>query len=1475
MLFALFLAATPASQPDEWKQTYLINKAWDAFSHKRTSEAEQLFKSVLKTQPTNEVALVHLAVIAKEKGDLETAANYLRTAVKANPSSFQAQFHLGVVWLAMRRYEEAAVSFNAAARADPKNIDARVNAGDAYELFGKGEQARAAYASALAIDPKNAWAHRQLGNSAFKAKLLPLAIEHLRAAREGFPKDYSVPLALGHAETALGNDAAALEAYTAAAQLQPNQSATHAFVGTALERMGRRALAEKAFRQAIHVQPNDPLARTLLGNLLRADGRTIQARREYESALRSNKDYVWALAELGSLMLESGEVVKASRLLERAQKLAPNNDDIEMALGDIAAIRHRHDEAATHYRRVLGRAPLHLGAMVKLGAMLMNAGRVADAQKIFRRAVDAYPTSSWALISLADSERVLHDYGGAEKHLRQALEVDPKSSWARRQLGYTLFEAHKPLQAREELLLAEAAYPQEASIPVTLGHVARMLQETDAAQKYYERARTLAPKDGQIRMFQGVLEQERKRYVQAIERFDEATTLDPKLFDAHVLRGDAAALVRKGALEPAAEPESQPSSFASSQPATYPDKNAKVPPKDAALADRMYKVAKVAYRKALALKPDAPWPARQLAFLELDVGHVKEAAPLLAAAQKGFPADIEVALGLGHAERRQQKPKEALGYYENAIAIAPTDTRGYVFAAIVLRELERYDASYARLTEAIAADNTSAQAYFERALTSIAAKRPASALADADQATRLDWSHRSAWLIVGRLRHDRKELDEAVNAYGIATSLGAPEPHIDLAYASALRDRGRFGDLAEATDRVERAVEALPNESFANLVAGHILRSVSEAKARGEKTETVEERLRGEDRDVPLPDAAARRLLRAVSLAPDNHVQRLSAAHSLVALGKKAEAKETLRPIIEAGEAKCPAREWDLTFSIETNRKALIAAALDPAPDSLVSAEASSEPSSQPASEPRAEPASQPSVPADITAVAFLLMGDLSTNATDNKQARLYFACSVAHQANRPEAHVRLGAAYESDAFLRFAEEHYALASRLATLILDADAATTDRARAKSRAAAALRDADLAASRPASIPSSEPASLPESPSESYTELRARPAEVAPADETPALDDHRRAELKVVRATSDEAIGRLRKEGGFPVAPMLRLSGEIGFRSQQQYTEIVERTARILAYNGGGNDGQALLALTVPRTLELRAIASWQSPEIRVLPRLDLEYRFFRDEGTFVNDQQVLQTRLGHDVSLRAVGRLPLRIPKLEVAYWLSEGFTIASSPARGEIHSTTSLTVAATVTQVGSATLQLVYDAGFFNPDPTSVADRKSNTFVGSLRLEPVLRKWNVDAGLEYRVEATGLWPSLATAQGHALLLNAGWRIREHWYVAGDLRFGFAASTQAPATVPTIFSYAMKARGGYLFGREGAAFATFAFAGTPSHTYDTVTVGTLGQYRLVWPKVTGVTHSGFFAYASYELRIAYNLGNRLDHFVSAGLSFAR
>jgi tetratricopeptide (TPR) repeat protein len=950
-----------------WKKTFVLQRAGDAWGRGKLDEAATLFRSVLKLDPGDETALLHLAAYATRRRDGAQAAALLQQGVAANPRSAKLQHELGVALLAIDRPKDASVAFRAAADADPKSADALVNLGDALRLAGARAAAIDAYREALARSPDSAWAHRQLGSALADAQANAEAVVHLERAAASFTKEYPLLLALGHAALRDGQLATAQRAYERAAALAPRADA-FVFLGLAHEKQRAWPAAITAYLRATELAPKDANARVHLGNAYRQVGDLPRARAQYLKA----GDHPWGLAQLGFLELEAGRADEAERVLQRAAKLAPDNADVGEALGDLKQKRKDFAGAELEYRRVLGRHRRHLGARVKLGDVLRALGRPEEALDAWRLAAAQHPTSVWAHLAFGDGRRALGQLADAIQQYRWALDLDPSSAWARRQLGFALFDAGDGAHAKELLTGLPEAVRGEPDVQLTLGHLARAEHAPDRAKAHYLAA--LAADANHVGALTALadLHRELGELGEALGAVRKAATLTGDTSkDVWTLRGDVAALVldAQGAPDPALEAE-----------------------------------AVEAYERAMRLAPTDPRPRRQLGFFAFAHGLDDRAEALLTQALKADPTDVELPLTLGHLAARRARLPEALGHYGHARSLAPGDVRPVTFVGATLRALAQLPASRAALEQAVTDHPESAWAHLELGYTAFAQRDSRKALAEAEASVRLDANNPEAWLFVSRLRQRRALIGPAVEAAERAVALAPRHALAHRALAGVLLDRAEPGDLARGLAALEPFVEPLSREALTFLIHGHLLARLSLAPGldlpRGRPAEPKQKGQQAEEKRKAL-DAFER----ALSLGADDEVTRLSVGQGYVDLFETKAARQALAPLVAKDLEACPKDEFSLTWS------------LDQAVKDEVSAESPEEAARL---ERRAR-----------LAKAHLLLGELAEREQQHSQARAEYVCAIALAPDTAEAHLKLGLAYENKGLVRLAEEHAVAAVQL------------------------------------------------------------------------------------------------------------------------------------------------------------------------------------------------------------------------------------------------------------------------------------------------------------------------------------------------------------------------------------------------------------------------------------------------------------
>jgi len=196
-------------------------------------------------------------------------------------------------------------------------------------------------------------------------------------------------------------------------------------LGNACLGLKQPSQALEAFRAAARVDPANADAHLLTAALLRDTGQAEAARDEYEAAVRLAPDSVHARVGLGETYLRSGRLREAVAQLREAVGLRPRDAGARTWLAMAYRADGRHVEAAGQFEAILAKAPEDALAHTNLARVLLEAERdTPRALEAAKRAVALDPgsvpaldTLGWALLRSGQAEAAI-------PHLRRALEMD-------------------------------------------------------------------------------------------------------------------------------------------------------------------------------------------------------------------------------------------------------------------------------------------------------------------------------------------------------------------------------------------------------------------------------------------------------------------------------------------------------------------------------------------------------------------------------------------------------------------------------------------------------------------------------------------------------------------------------------------------------------------------------------------------------------------------------------------------------------------------------------------------------------------------------------------------------------------------------------------------------------------------------------------------------------------------------------------
>jgi Flp pilus assembly protein TadD len=127
----------------------------------------------------------------------------------------------------------------------------------------------------------------------------------------------------------------------------------------------------------------------------------------------------------GLKMLRVGNLELAQQKLETAQRLVPDNAEVNFGLGNLRYAKGDTELARYSYRRTIELDPKHAGAWTNLGRLEADERRWEVAERFLHSAINLDPTSARAHLFLAETKYELGDFAAARKAIARALELRP------------------------------------------------------------------------------------------------------------------------------------------------------------------------------------------------------------------------------------------------------------------------------------------------------------------------------------------------------------------------------------------------------------------------------------------------------------------------------------------------------------------------------------------------------------------------------------------------------------------------------------------------------------------------------------------------------------------------------------------------------------------------------------------------------------------------------------------------------------------------------------------------------------------------------------------------------------------------------------------------------------------------------------------------------------------------------------------
>ena len=405
----------------------------------------------------------------------------------------------------------AVVFFKNALEKTPDDFEARFALAGAYRKLGKMDQAEAELQKCLRLAPDNAELHMELARLSMLRQKPAAVLEHVAKAEakagpsaesrelagmaHALSKEFSsldegekalkesLALEPGRASAWIGlarislarrDPAKALECADKALAADPRNTAALAFRADLAMRMNDFPKALDCYRALTALQPGDEPARYMTAQILMSQGRMEEAAKERQAMRERFGDSAMVLMLDGVDAYESGKFTEAITAFQASLAKMPSLDG-RYRLGLALTRTGNLESAVTQFRGVLDFAPNHGPALQQMCRVLLEQGRLDDAEQEAGRLISLYPNGASGHFLMGLIKNAKGDKQAALASFQKASTLNPAMSEAALQQGAILLSEGRYQEARESLSKAVAgnAGNIEARISLFSFHLGR------------------------------------------------------------------------------------------------------------------------------------------------------------------------------------------------------------------------------------------------------------------------------------------------------------------------------------------------------------------------------------------------------------------------------------------------------------------------------------------------------------------------------------------------------------------------------------------------------------------------------------------------------------------------------------------------------------------------------------------------------------------------------------------------------------------------------------------------------------------------------------------------------------------------------------------------------------------------------------------------------------------------------------------
>jgi predicted O-linked N-acetylglucosamine transferase (SPINDLY family) len=447
------------------------------------SQAETIYRELLKFDQRNGDALHLLGVIAYQTGKYHIAIELIGQAIGINPKIASYHSNLALALHELKQFDDAVASYDNSITLNSDYAEAFYNKGNALYALNKLDDAVKSYCKAIEIKNDFAEAYSNLGLTLQGLKNLETAIANYDKAITIKPDYVEAYSNRGIAFQELKLFEAALASYDKAISLKPDLAEVYCNRGIALQELKQFGASLESYEKAISLKPDLAEAYTNRGNVLKELNQLDAAVDSYDKAIALKSDSDQAYFNRGNALKELMRFDSAVASYDKAIILKPDFADAYCNRGLALHALKQFGLAVANYDIAIALKPNFAVAYSNRGLALQELNQLDYALASYDKAIELKPDYVEAY---SNKGNVLLKM----KHLAAAVVCYDKAIFLKPDLAEAYSNKGHALQELKQLDSAVSSYDMAITLKPSLEYLFGMRQHAKMRmcdwQDYYD-----------------------------------------------------------------------------------------------------------------------------------------------------------------------------------------------------------------------------------------------------------------------------------------------------------------------------------------------------------------------------------------------------------------------------------------------------------------------------------------------------------------------------------------------------------------------------------------------------------------------------------------------------------------------------------------------------------------------------------------------------------------------------------------------------------------------------------------------------------------------------------------------------------------------------------------------------------------------------------------------------------------------------